>query len=161
VEGQEYQVRGRAIDAAGNVGEPTAWQTAIVDSLPPQTLIAEPEPDGLVGPGQALVWGIARDGWGVAGVEVSVAGQAWQQAVLGSPALDLLAAAGRQPDVPETATLWTLTVNLPAGLGPVAIQARATDLAGNVEASAQKVRARIAASRLWFPLAPVGRDAGS
>ncbi|MCB0256680.1 MAG: hypothetical protein KDI55_23410, partial [Anaerolineae bacterium] len=158
VEGQEYQVRAWAIDAAGNVGQPTDWQTVIVDSLPPRTIIAAPENGDLVGPGSTLVWGIAQDGWGVDGVELSVDGAAWQEAAIGDEARVLLDQAGRQPDVPEDAVLWALTVSVPVQPGVIAIQARATDWAGNVESPPQKVRVIGAASRLWLPLTPISRQ---
>jgi hypothetical protein len=158
VEGQHYHVRAHGIDAAGNVGEATDWQEIVIDSVAPRTLIAEPEPGDQVEARQTVVWGIARDGWGVAGVEVSVAGGPWQQAELGVAAMDLLAKTGRQPDLPEETELWALNVNLPVRLGLVAIQARATDWAGNIEDPPQKVRVHAAYTRLWFPFAPVNSD---
>ncbi|MEZ4768662.1 MAG: hypothetical protein R2844_09585 [Caldilineales bacterium] len=160
VEGQEYQVRAWAIDAAGNTGEPTDWQTVIVDSLPPRTIIGAPENGDLVGPGSTLVWGIAQDGWGIDGVEVSVAGGAWQTASTGAEAQALVSQAGRQPDVPDDAVLWALHVQVPVQPGVIAIQARATDWAGNVESPAQKVRVRSAAARLWFPLMLAHSESG-
>ncbi len=155
VEGEEFQVRAWAIDAAGNVGEPTDWHTVIVDSLPPRTIIAAPEEGDLLGPGSTLVWGIAQDGWGIDEVQVSVSGGAWQAAAIGDEARALVNTAGRQPGVPENAVLWALTVSLPVQTGPVVIQARSTDWAGNVESPAQKVRAGSAASRIWLPMAPI------
>ena len=158
VEGEEFQVRAWAIDAAGNVGEPTDWQTVIVDSLPPRTIIAAPENGDLVGPGLTLVWGIAQDGWGIDEVQVSVNGGVWQTAAIGDDARALVNAAGRQPGVPENAVLWALMVSLPVQPGPVVIQARSTDWAGNVESPAQKVRAGSAASRIWLPMTPMNTN---
>ena len=158
VEGEEYQVRGRATDAAGNVSEPTDWQTVIVNSVPPKTTIAQPEAGDLIGPGTTLVWGIAQDGWGVDGVEVSVAGGTWQEASLGDAARALVNEIGRQPGVPEDAVLWAVNVALPVQPGPMVIQTRATDWAGNVESPAQKVRANSAAGRIWLPLTPMNRQ---
>ena len=158
VEGEEFQVRAWAIDAAGNVGEPTDWQTVIVDSLPPRTIIAAPENGDLVGPGLTLVWGIAQDGWGIDEVQVSVNGGVWQTAAIGDDARALVNAAGRQPGVPENAVLWALMVSLPVQPGPAVIQARSTDWAGNVESPAQKVRAGSAASRIWLPMTPMNTN---
>ncbi|MCP4167500.1 MAG: hypothetical protein GY759_16645 [Chloroflexi bacterium] len=151
-EGSVHQLRARALDTAGNVGPATAWQRIVVDSVPPQTLIAGPETGDLVGRTRTIVWGIARDGWGIAAVQVSVHGSPWQQALLGEDAARLLAQDSFFPQNLEMSELWALPVSLPSRSNKVVIQARSIDLAGNLESPAQKVRVIAANNHLWLPL---------
>jgi len=152
VEGQTFQLRAYAIDMAGNVGPPSDVQTTIVDTLPPQTIIAEPEDGGLVNPRQTLVWGIARDGWSPDRVQVSVDGDAWLEAHVGDDALPILSETVVLPQDVQATELWALFVTPPARVGPFTIQVRAIDPAGNVETPAKKVRVQSGGYIYYLPL---------
>ncbi|MFN8485854.1 MAG: FG-GAP-like repeat-containing protein [Anaerolineae bacterium] len=142
-EGVPHRLRVRATDAAGNVGAPSARQTVTVDNVAPTSTLdyplggaAAPEACLRVAQGNILMWGTARDGWGVSRAQVSVdGGQTWTDALIGGAAADLLANtlchdAASKADA--GATLWAAVV--PAPPGPLALRARAIDRAGNVGA---------------------------
>ncbi|MFN8474388.1 MAG: Ig-like domain-containing protein [Anaerolineae bacterium] len=150
-EGVVHTVRARATDPAGNVSNPSAPVTVMVDSVAPASEIVYPRP-GMTVPetcqgaaaDQLLVWGYATDGWGIAQAQVSVdGGQKWTDAKTGAAAAALLAGA-LCPDAAKadaagaTGTLWAATVTAPRGA--VALRSRAIDKAGNVEPLKAPVR---------------------
>ncbi|MFN8496875.1 MAG: hypothetical protein U0641_03395 [Anaerolineae bacterium] len=87
---------------------------------------------GLFPQGSILMWGTARDGWGVGSVQVSVdGGQTWTDALVGSAAARLLAntlCGSAAAKAEANAALWAAVV--PAPDGPLALRARAVDRAG-------------------------------
>lgn len=170
-EGVEHRVQVRAIDAASNVGEPSAPLTVTVDSVAPTSTLTYPlagatvpEACQTLPAGTILMWGTATDGWAFGGVTVSVdGGQTWSEARLGQAAAALLAetlcgaGAGAAPAATSpTTVLWAAV--LPAPVGPLALRSRAVDRAGNVEPLKTPVRvqhspaAPPAGHRLWLPI---------
>ncbi len=162
-EGITYTLRVRAIDAAGNVGEPSVPVEVIVDAVAPTTTIAHPadgtwlEPDVT----QVLVWGWSEDGVGVDRVEVSLdGGLTWRNAVLADGAEKLLAERSQSPTPqpetqnpkPETATLWAFAGTLPEDQVEYFIRARSGDRAGNAELTGPTVVVHMVVSRFWLPL---------
>ncbi len=162
-EGVQHRLRVRAIDTAGNAGPPSEWQTVTVDNVAPTATLDYP-PAGADVPeaclhvpqGSILMWGTARDGWGVSGVEVSTdGGQGWADARVGAEAANLLASALCHDNAKKAeaeATLWAAVV--PAPNGPLALRARAIDRAGNVSALQPPLRVQHTEARpyrLYFP----------
>jgi hypothetical protein len=149
-EGGEHRVRVRAVDAAGNVGQPSAPTVVTVDSIAPVSSIVYPQAGATIPEtclnipqGNILMWGTANDGWGFGATQVSVdGGRTWQVAVLGTAAAQLLAQAlcdvGGKTDAQTSSQLWA--VILPAPYGEIALRSRAIDRAGNVEALKAPVR---------------------
>jgi hypothetical protein len=155
-EGVQHTLRARAVDVAGNVGAASEPTLVTVDSVSPASTIVQPKAGALVGGGQILVWGLASDGWGVSGVEVSLdGGRNWQPALLGDAARSLLDSrevSGVPPvdELPVGSEVWSLELAIPGF--DMAIRSRATDLAGNVEGLRAPVRVTLAAHRIWLPL---------
>ncbi|MFN8474924.1 MAG: NosD domain-containing protein [Anaerolineae bacterium] len=159
-EGVEHQVRVRAVDAAGNIGQPSEPIKVTVDNVRPQSSIVSPQPgatlplpDQNVLPGEMLAWGYALDGWGVTAVEVSVdGGQAWHQAEIGQAAAELLGRYGKAAQAGATEELWAIV--LPTPVGDVMVNSRAIDRAGNVEGMKAPVRVTQTHEppiHLWLP----------
>ncbi|MFN8474925.1 MAG: Ig-like domain-containing protein [Anaerolineae bacterium] len=160
-EGVSHDVRVRAVDAAGNVGQPSEPIKVTVDNVRPQSSIVSPQPgatlplpDQNVLPGEMLAWGYALDGWGVTAVEVSVdGGQAWHRAEIGQAAAELLGHYGKAAQAGTAAQLWAIV--LPTPVGDVMVNSRAIDRAGNVEGMKAPVRVTQTHEppmRLWLPL---------
>ncbi len=160
-EGRGYQVRVRAVDAAGNVGQASEAVRVTIDNVKPQSSIVSPQAGAtlpVVGsrvlPGEMLAWGYAVDGWGVADVEVSVDGaQTWHAAATGRAAAELLRQAGKAAEASAVAELWAIV--LPTTVGEVTVRSRAIDLAGNVEGMKAPLRVTQTHEppmRLWLPL---------
>jgi hypothetical protein len=155
-EGVEHEIRVRAVDAAGNVGPATEAVRVTVDSVAPSSTILYPEAGAVLGGPEVLVFGLASDGWGVAGVEVSLdGGQRWQAAVLGAEAQELLASVGvsevpLRAQLPPGTEVWAAVVEA-RGFN-LAIRSRATDLAGNVERVRAPVRVTLSHLQYWLPL---------
>ncbi len=165
-EGVGHRIRARAVDAAGNVGPASAWTPFTVDTVPPTSTITYPRA-GSEAPeacltlptGHILMWGTARDGWSLSGVQTSVdGGRTWVDALIGPQAAGLLARVLCSGAVAQKgdSTLWA--ASLPAPTGELALRSRAVDAAGNVEALKSPVRVQHVASppgqpyRLFLPI---------
>lgn len=84
-EGVSHTLSVRAVDAAGNVGEPSASVEVIVDTIAPTTAIAYPADGTWLEPGatQVVVWGWTEEGYALGRVEVSLdGGLTWAEAML-------------------------------------------------------------------------------
>lgn len=171
-EGVPHRVRTRATDAAGNVGPASAWTAFTVDTVRPTSTIAYPSAGGVVPEacltlpaGHILMWGTARDGWSLAGVQASVdGGQTWTAALTGPEAAAFLArvlCAGAIAEKGE-ATLWA--ASLPAPAGELALRSRAVDRAGNAESLKPPLRVQHGGAppappyRLYLPFAAQRAD---
>jgi hypothetical protein len=167
-EGVTHTLRVRAVDAAGNVGEPLPPIEVIVDTVAPRTSIAYPTDGTWLEPGttQVVVWGWTEDGVGVDRVRVSLdGGLTWGDAVLAvekmedgrwkmedGTVLEPPSAIRHQP----SARLWAFAGTLPDPDGVPLVIARGTDVAGNVERPGPAVRLYRVVSRLWLPLVAKG-----
>ncbi|MCP4166217.1 MAG: hypothetical protein GY759_10030, partial [Chloroflexi bacterium] len=153
-EGTQHELRVRAVDDAGNVGEASEPTLVTVDSIAPQSSIVSPEPGTVFSADPLLVWGLTSDGWGVAQVEVSsAAGRPWHIALLGDDARALLEGVPGVPpadELPESTDIWA--VELPIRDLNLAIRSRATDHAGNVEPLSAAVRVSQAPIQIMLPL---------
>jgi hypothetical protein len=149
-DGVEHTISVRATDLVGNRGAPTQPAPVTVDSVPPVSVIVEPQPGAVVVPPDLLVWGMAYDGHGIGRVEVSVDGaRTWQPAELISQAT--IAQEELRAAMPGDAVLWQLRVPVS---GLLIIHYRAIDLAGNQETlkTPVRVQAQSVARQLWMPL---------
>jgi hypothetical protein len=155
-EGVQHTLRVRAMDVAGNVGLSPEPTVVTVDSISPASTIVQPQEGALVADAQILVWGLASDGWGVSGVEVSLdGGGTWQPALLGDRTRTLLDSRGvggvpPADELPAGSEVWAVE---PAVTGyDMDIHSRASDLAGNVEAVRAPLRVFQLTQRIFVPL---------
>ncbi|MFN8474385.1 MAG: hypothetical protein U0822_19485 [Anaerolineae bacterium] len=165
-EGVPHRVRARAVDAAGNVGPASAWTPFTVDTVRPTSTVTYPNAGSSVPEacltlpaGNILMWGTAKDGWSLAGVQASMdGGRTWTDALVGPGAAALLARVLCSGAVAEKgdSTLWAASLAAPAG--ELALRSRAVDAAGNVEALKSPVRVQHVAAppaepyRLYLPV---------
>jgi hypothetical protein len=155
-EGVQHTLRARAVDVAGNVGAASEPTLVTVDSVSPASTIVEPKSGALLGDGQILVWGLASDGWGLAGVEVSLdGGRSWQPAQVGDEARSLLDSRGVSEvppadELPAGSEVWAVEPAVPGY--DMDIRSRASDLAGNVEGLRAPLRVFLLAQRIFVPL---------
>ncbi|MCP4167502.1 MAG: hypothetical protein GY759_16655 [Chloroflexi bacterium] len=156
LQGSQHSLRVRAVDVAGNTGQPSEPAIVTIDSIPPASTIAYPQPGGAYGGHQILVWGLASDGWGLEQVEVSLdGGRTWSTAMLADQARSLLenqnvADVLTHGQLPEGATIWATLLESDAN--KLVIRSRATDLAGNVETLRTPVRVTQSAQFIYIPL---------
>ena len=110
-----YTIKSRATDSLNNVEPPGPGVTVTVDKTAPTSTITFPPPGATI-TGPVAITGTASDGTGsgVKKVEVSINGGAWTAA--------------------NGTTSWSYDWTPPA-IGPYTIKSRATDNAGNVQAT--------------------------
>ena len=158
-----YYVTVRSSDAVGNTSTfvPfTRFTTGAADSVAPDTVISTPTAGQVLAPGTVAVTGTATDNVAVASVQVSLqdtgSGQWWDgTSWVGSQ--QWLAATVFSPGA--TSTGWSYSVP-GVGAGSFSLQARARDVATNVDGSPASRAFSVAVPDTTIPTVSVSTPAG-